>query len=93
MTRKARLFNYQEAVKIISEEMDPVKQKSIGRNIKGFDRHAWQTQAPHLIIPELVEKFLQNDKCKFMLLDTGDKQIVEATKDTFWGAGVPGHKH
>jgi hypothetical protein len=89
MTQKARLFNDQDAVKKISKELIPAKQKSIGKSIKGFSRQVWEAQAPELITPGLVEKFLQNKSCRDMLLNTGDKRIVEATKDNFWGAGVP----
>ena len=36
----------------------------------------------------VLNKFSQNDTCKQALLHTGDKVIVEAFPDRFWGSGV-----
>ena len=36
----------------------------------------------------VVAKFVQNNSLKQKLLATGDRKLVETTRDTFWGAGA-----
>jgi hypothetical protein len=88
MVQKARLFNDQAAVKRISEASNPVEQKRIGKQIKGLNRQMWENEASNLIIPGLIEKYLQNKSCQDTLLATGNKIIAEGSKDKFWGVGV-----
>ena len=36
----------------------------------------------------VVAKFVQNNSLKQKLLATGDRKLVETTRDTFWGEGA-----
>ena len=42
----------------------------------------------------IQQKFAQNSALKDVLVHcTGGKTIIESTSDSFWGSGVPLHKH
>ena len=41
-----------------------------------------------VMLAAMLRKFQQNPGLREKLLATGDKTLVEATPDKFWGAGV-----
>ena len=55
------------------------------------DTEEWQKEAKNIALTGCLEKFTQNDTLRRYLLRTGSKQIIEATKDEFWGSGIPLH--
>ena len=89
MASKAKLFDDQEAVIQIMREKDPVKQKQLGKNVKNFNQTQWKATAQELIIPGLISKFEQSPECKTSLLQTNQREIIEANgHDSFFGVGM-----
>ena len=90
MCSKAIMFNDLELSDRILGTTDPVVQKSLGRNVKGFNKAVWQKRCNSIMEAGLVAKFGQNPALKEFLLRTKDKQIIEANaNDTYWSCGWP----
>lgn len=86
---KALLFNDEETAAAIMKTSDPSRQKAWGRKVKGFDPEVWGRVAVPLMVPALVEKFLQSKECLEEILSSDDDIIVEASpKDFIWGIGL-----
>ena len=96
MAEKARLFGDEEALKGIMNTRDPRTQKAWGRKVKGFDKAKWEevqeNGMPHcrnVVYAANYAKFTQNEGMKMVLMETGDKVIVEASPyDKIWGIGL-----
>ena len=92
MVEKARNFGDQQAVVRITKESNPVKQKQIGKIVRGFHKQDWEEVAEEKILPGMLAKFTQNETCRDVLLDTGDNLLIEGNPhDLFFGACVPLH--
>ena len=65
--------------------------KNLAHNIIGYDHTRWKEVAKEQCAKGITAKFLQNPLLQKMLLETGDKVIVECCKDQVWGTGVPLH--
>ena len=87
MAEKARCFGDQHALRRIMETDSPVIQKAIGREISGFNMHAWHEEVQEAIYPGLLCKFQQVAEAKEALLKTGSRVLGEATKESPWGIG------
>jgi len=88
MAMKAQYFGDDMALVQIMKSKDPRVQKDIGRNVKKFDADKWEKIAKHFVYKANLAKF-SDPKLKPILLDTGDKEIVEASPtDTIWGIGL-----
>jgi len=73
---------------ILAEREDAAKIKQYGREVKHYDDDKW-TEVRYDVARDAVEsKFRSDDAIKKMLLETGDKLIVEAALDRAWGIGV-----
>jgi ribA/ribD-fused uncharacterized protein len=93
MAQKALFFADIDAhIKIMATD-SPSKQKAIGRTVKGFNVPAWNTVCKKIVYDANYAKFTQNENLKEYLLDTENKEIVEASPyDVIWGIGLPeGH--
>ena len=88
MAKKAELFHDDASKAKILDESDPVSIKNLGKAVIGFDDKIWKSEAPKIMKTGLEAKFQQNEDLAMTLKDTGDKQIIEASEDLFWGAGV-----
>lgn len=89
MAEKARLFKDEEMEQAIMITKDPSKQKAMGRNVRNFDQKIWEQYALNIVYQANYAKFSQNPELKQILLDTGEKMIVEASPtDTIWGVGL-----
>lgn len=89
MAMKAQVFNDQEALEKIMKSKDPREQKAFGRKVKGFDAEQWNAVCKKFVYEANYAKFGNNPYMKKILLDTGDKEIVEASPyDTIWGIGL-----
>lgn len=63
-------------------------QKALGRLVKGFDEKIWDPVKCRIVERGNYLKFTQNEKFKNILLETGDRLLVEASdKDKIWGIG------
>ena len=87
MKQKADFHKDEDAKAEILDTDDPVKQKAIGRRIKNVRMHVWKDQVRKLMFPGLLEKFKQNEVARNTLMNTGSKQIGEATTERYWGIG------
>ena len=75
------------AGKILSSS-SPIQCKRLGKSVK-LNLDAWKQQEIPIMLRGCTLKFQQNPKLAKFLLDTGDKQLVEANGyDKFWGAGM-----
>ena len=87
MFKKAMRFEDTATAAKIMNTPNPVAQKALGRDIKGFNKDVWHASCRSLLIPGLQARFEQHPHCKQALLDTGKKQLGEATKEAPWGIG------
>lgn len=86
MFMKALAFNDIEASERVLATKSPREQKAIGRTVKNFDQAVWEEKALAQFPLALYEKFRQVPGYKKILLDTGNKTIVEASPfDAVWG--------
>lgn len=89
MAAKANLFGDKESHRKIMESKDPKAQKAYGRAVSGYVESKWVAVREEVTDSFLLRKFYQNEKLKRILLDTGDKIIVEASPyDKVWGIGM-----
>ena len=71
--------DYETAEKIMKED-DPVIQKSLGKQVKSFNRVAWEKEAKALIKDGIRAKIVQNSYIKELLTSTDSRRITEANK-------------
>ena len=89
MAGKARLFKDNETLKLILMNKDPAKIKSLGRKVKNFNEQQWKDNREKIVEQGNFYKFSQNNDLKEILLKTGKKELVEASKyDAIWGIGM-----
>lgn len=89
MAHKAVMFNDFEAYKAIMASTSPREQKAIGRKVKNFDKDTWDSVCREIVFDANFAKFTQNPKMMVELIETGDKEIVEASpEDKIWGIGL-----
>ncbi|KAL7486050.1 hypothetical protein ACHAW6_011654 [Cyclotella cf. meneghiniana] len=86
--RKAKLFgDHDTARQILDERDDAGKIKQLGRMVKGYDDDKWTELRYDVARDAVYAKFSTDDVLKKILLETGDKIIVEAASDKAWGIG------
>lgn len=89
MLMKAIYFGDLESVEKICKTSNPAEQKKLGRKVKNFDPIRWNDVARDIVFAGNLLKFTQNEGLKQMLLDTGDRILVEASPyDKIWGIGL-----
>jgi len=89
MHQKAIMFNDLETASLILNENEPSEHKKLGRLVKNFCKVEWDTVADDVVFNANFAKFSQNENLKMLLLDTGDKIIVECSPyDDIWGNGL-----
>lgn len=63
--------------------------KDLGRKISNFDEGTWIQHRESIVYRGNILKFGQNPTARKILLDTGDKILVEASPyDRIWGIGL-----
>ncbi len=89
MHGKAVLFGDDEmAARILAAE-SASEAKKLGRKVRNFDEAKWAERRVALVADGCTLKFSQCSRCSKVLLDTGDKIIVEAApRDRVWGIGM-----
>ena len=87
MYTKAMRFDDTATAAKIMNTPNPVAQKALGRDIKGFNKDIWHESCRTLLTPGLQARFEQHPQCKQALINTGKRQIGEATKEAPWGIG------
>ncbi len=89
MAEKARLFGDVANEQKILAATRPKEQKALGRKVKPFDRGTWEKHRLDIVIRGNLAKFSQNPEMLQVLLDTGDRELVEASPlDEIWGVGM-----
>ena len=89
MFYKAILFGDNEIARQILSLRNPSQIKRLGRLVKGFDERIWNENKYEIVKRGNLLKFSQNSELRKILIDTGDKILVEASPvDTIWGIGL-----
>ena len=89
MAQKALLFNDMESFDKIMATKDAKKQKALGRKVKNYNDNVWANNSMAVVLTASYFKFKQNKNLKQLLLDTGSKELVEASPyDRVWGIGL-----
>ena len=89
MAKKAKLFNDDKVYDMIMSEEYPSVQKELGRMVSNYNQDVWDKHKFDIVVNANCLKFTQDETLKELLLDTGDKTIVEASPyDTIWGIGL-----
>ena len=63
--------------------------KQLSYSINNYDHQGWTNAANERCCEGLRAKFTQNPSLLHILLSTGNKLLVECSKDSIWGTGVP----
>lgn len=88
MAMKALTFedNYTHA--LIMDSTNPSDQKAAGRLVRGFKADVWNKVAKDFVFKANLAKF-SDPNLRQQLMDTGDREIVEASPtDKIWGIGL-----
>ena len=68
----------------------PGEAARMGRRFPGL-RDDWEAVKEDVMMDALRAKFTQHDKCRRLLIDTGDAELIEHTKnDFYWADGGDG---
>lgn len=88
MAMKAEYFGDDAIKDKIMATTNPSEQKAFGRQVANFDAEAWNAVSRGYVYKGNMAKF-SDPKLQKMLLDTADKEIVEASPyDRIWGIGL-----
>ena len=85
---KAEMFNDDVAAAKIMNCTSTYRIKMLGQSVKGFVKPQWEREAKKIALKANRAKFAQNPGAAQFLLLTGNKKILEASWDKFWGIGV-----
>lgn len=89
MSKKADYFGDEEVRLKILATNNPSEQKALGRQVANFDKEAWDAVSRGYVYEANMAKFKQNPTLLQRLLDTEDKELVEASPyDKIWGIGL-----
>ena len=89
MYLKARHFKDIESAEKIRLAKSPVEAKSLGKDVKNFDKKSWNAVAEEIMFKAMYEKFTQNKALKDFLLKTQGTVLAEANPgDLYWGTGM-----
>jgi len=89
MAKKALVFGDYNALEKIMSTDEPHAQKAFGRQVKGFNSETWNKVCRKIVYDANYAKFMQNPEMMDELLNTGIKEIVEASpEDRIWGIGM-----
>lgn len=87
MAMKAMTFDDTASLLKIMQSPSPADQKAIGRKVKNFNAAMWDCVAKNYVEKANYVKF--SGDLKPYLLETGDREIVEASPtDKIWGIGL-----
>ncbi|KAF8246645.1 DUF1768-domain-containing protein [Wilcoxina mikolae CBS 423.85] len=89
MHRKALLFAPTSSYPSqILSTTNPRACKALGREVPGFDPKVWNQHRERIVEEGNWYKFSQDEGLKKLLLETGERELVEAApRDRVWGIG------
>ncbi len=86
---KALFFQDTATAGLIAKDPNPGRVKMLGRAIKAYDDNLWACVRVGYMTYACWLKYTQNADLRQILLDTGDRIIVEASPlDKIWGIGI-----
>lgn len=89
MAGKAKLFSDELSYQKILSTNNPWDHQKLGRKVKNFSNEIWNENCLKIVTNGNFEKFKQNKDMLKILLETGDKILVEASPvDQIWGVGL-----
>lgn len=89
MALKATHFNDHASRQKIFDAKTPMAAKTIGREVKGFDRQDWDAHCEGYMETACLAKFSSDPHLKSVLLGTGEEILAEAAPhDLIWGIGL-----
>ena len=90
---KANYFGDRETASRIMTCSNAFECKKESRNIAygSMDPLSWHSVAKEKCKPGIKAKFDQNRPLMNMLLNTGNKKLIESSFDRLWGSGIPLH--
>ena len=89
MAKKALEFNDKKIHDQILKESDQKKIKALGRKVSDFDQKVWDNKKFAIMVNANYLKYSQNEDLKQILLNTGEKELAEASPyDNIWGIGM-----
>lgn len=89
MHQKALLFKDLTTAAKIMSTTSPKLQKQLGREVINYNEAIWDNRKIDIVFIGNLAKFSQNELLKSELLNTGNRQFVEASPyDTIWGIGM-----
>ncbi|KAH0362318.1 DUF1768-domain-containing protein, partial [Aureobasidium melanogenum] len=88
MYSKAQTFSSPTIAAQILTTTASKTQKKLGRKIRGFNDEVWDQVKEGIVERGNLLKFQQNEQFKEVLLETGERLLVEASpQDKIWGIG------
>ena len=90
-SKNAELFDDDKTQYLIMHSSNPFEIKQLGSNVKNFERYKWESKAKGIAVNAIYCQLAQNDALTRELLHA-PKTIVESSRDTLWGTGVPLHE-
>lgn len=84
LAEQARYFEDREGLEIIMRDAHKFK----GKQVRGFREEVWQGVAGDVVSKAYENLFLQTPGALRVFMDTGDKILVNASQDKFWGIGI-----
>ena len=89
MFHKAMLFKDTDIAMQIMKSDSPKEQKALGRKVKNFNAQKWDNACLEIVTRIQIAKFSSTTEMTQLILNTGDKTIVEASPvDNIWGIGL-----
>ena len=86
---KAQYCNDHETADRILNARSALACKQLGYLVKNYNNQNWVNSIENLCKEGIRAKFEQNPDLLHMLLNTGEKTLVESSKDDVWGTGIP----
>ena len=86
--QKAKLFGDNEIGEKIMKTTKAIECKKLSYDIEDYKENEWKENIEKLCYRGIKAKFEQHEWLKRLLLETGNKCIVESTPNTIWGTGV-----
>ncbi|KAI0365849.1 DUF1768-domain-containing protein, partial [Pilatotrama ljubarskyi] len=91
MRQKALLFGDKavlERIARLPKTLPPKEVKALGRKVQEFDDATWVRERERIVLEGTLLKFRQHPGLLQKLLETGERELVEASpRDRIWGIG------
>ena len=86
-SHKATVAQKPELAAKIRATNSPIQCKKLGDSIE-LDLSEWLPEAKNALTRACMAKFVQNERARAFLLETGNNTLAEATNDSRWGIGL-----